>query len=548
MTPSDSASPSRLARLRHFLLRPHVLLLLFLAVVIAKGIYPDEFHYFGDEMRHGMTGVFFRDLMVDRPFAQPVKYAYEYYAKYPALGVPHWPPLYYTVEGTFFLLLGINVVASRLTTLAYALVGIYCWYRIAERQGSRTLALLSALIFPLLPYVLIYERATMLEIPQVSMCLLTIFLWLRFLDTEKGIYLWVTAAAAAAAMLTSQKSIFLVFFLPLHFLSEGRFRLLRRWDLWAAGAASVAAVAPWYLFSVGNLALSYERAIGDSMSFLKKAWNFYFYPQMVPEQLGFLLSALAAAGLAMALFCRPRQNRLMLVWVFSAYVCFTVIQEKDLRHTMVWVPPLVYFALLALDVLFVRPPWTIMARTALVAWVLFVGLRFDRPRMTGLDEVAEYVLSQPESDIVFYQGNLNGDFIFYVRQHDPQKSHMVARDKQVVATRVMSIFGSRVVLKSPQEVIDLFRTWGIRYVVIEATDYLDSLGVTRAALESGHFELIRKFELWKNQRDDIRDRIMVYRFKGELQRTSEPVSIPMMTLRADIKADLNRLAGRPWPN
>jgi len=91
---------------------------------------------------------------VDRPWNSPVQYAYEYYAKYPALGLVYWPLLFHMVEGLSFLVFGISVLASRLTILAYALVGVFFWYKIAEREGPQSRALASAFIFPLLPYML----------------------------------------------------------------------------------------------------------------------------------------------------------------------------------------------------------------------------------------------------------------------------------------------------------------------------------------------------------------------------------------------------------
>ena len=88
-------------------LRPPVILLILVTVVLSRGITQGEFFYYHDEMRHVMNGVFFRDFMSDLPRRHPLQYVYEYYAKYPALAFPHWPPLFHFIEGGFFLLLGL---------------------------------------------------------------------------------------------------------------------------------------------------------------------------------------------------------------------------------------------------------------------------------------------------------------------------------------------------------------------------------------------------------------------------------------------------------
>jgi hypothetical protein len=53
-----------------------------------------------------MNCVFVRDLIVDRPFSHPAEYARNYYAKYPAIAVLHWPPLFYSLEAILFLIDG----------------------------------------------------------------------------------------------------------------------------------------------------------------------------------------------------------------------------------------------------------------------------------------------------------------------------------------------------------------------------------------------------------------------------------------------------------
>lgn len=537
---------SVVSRAAALLLRPPVILLLVVALVVSRGITQGEFHFYTDETRHAFNGVFFRDLLTDLPLKHPLQYAYEYYAKYPAIAIPHWPPLFHFVEGVFFLVFGISVWVSRLTVLGFALLGVYFWYRIAERQGPRSRAFLSALIFGCMPYVLLYERVTMLEIPAVSLCLATIYYWVRWLETERPRDLWILATFAAAAFLTAQVAIFLPFFLGLHLLLERRFHLLRRWDVWAALAAVLAVVVPWYLLSLQTLAVFSGRVLASSLHHFGKGRIWLFYLRALPKQMGLVLLCLGGAGVGFALLRAARRYRFLLLWVAACYLCFTLIPEKDTRHTMVWLPPLIYFALIAVEVLFIRERWGQVAGAALAAVFLFNALRFEPPRVKGIEEIARYVLSLPDSEIVYYQGELDGDFIFFVRKFDPQKSHMVARAKQIVVTQIA--WDQRQVLHTPGEILNFFRTWGIRYALIESEDPILGLEPVRPVLQSDEFELARTFRLWSNDPTLNNRFIQLYRYRGEIQRAREPVVIPMMTIRNNIRADLKRLAGRPWPN
>jgi hypothetical protein len=542
-SPAFAAAPPAAWWVKH----AHWLILLFVGAFICIGITQGEHHFFIDEQRHAFTGVFFRDAYVDQPFDNPRRYALDYFAKYPALGLAHWPPLFHMVEGLAFLLFGISVLTSRLVIVAYALVGIYFWYRIAEKEGPRRRALLSMLIFPLVPYVLLYERVVMLEIPLLAMCLVTLYYWRTFLETSRSLHLWAVALLAAASLLTSQKAVFLVVFIVIHFLVERRFRLLLRWDLWLALLVTVPVVYFWYSFSFRAMALTVERVTGDSPRQSFQFLQYLIYPHLLPRQLGGLLTILGVAGFLWAMARVARKHAFLIVWVFATYLCFTLIQEKDLRHTMIWIPAFVYFALFAIEELCFRRRWALVASALLVAKVLWGAWNYDRPRFGGMEEVARYVLAQPESDVIYFQGPMNGNFIFFARALDPEKRRVIAREKQIVVTRINRSFGTRQVLTNPGEVLNFFRTWGIRYAVIENVEFGPDLSLMRQTLASGPFVVEREFPIWTNRTQWMGRKAVVYRFTGDLRRTQGDVSIPMMTLTNDIEFRLSQLAGKPWP-
>lgn len=528
------------------LLRPEVLLLILVGLLASRGITRGEFFFYGDEMSHAMNGVLFRDFLVDHPLHHPIQYVYDYYAKYPALAFPHWPPLFHFVEGIFFLLFGLSPLVSRVTIFCFTLVGVYFWYRIAERFGPRYRAFLSAVVLASLPFVLVYERVTMLEIPILAACLGVIHFWLKFTENERGRDLWILAGLVAAAFLISQKAIFLPFFIALDLVMERRFRLLRRIDVWLAGVASVLAVLPWYLLAAHTLSFMVGRAIPKRAHYLTLSVNYTFYLSRLYDQLGPVLIVLACLGLLFAVRRRSRSDRFLMLWVLAGYVCFVLIVEKDPRHTMLWIPPLIYLALVGLETLCIRRALGLMACSALTLFFVVNGLRAQRPQVTGAEKAAEFVYSLPESDVVYFQGELDGDFIFFARKFDPQKRRLVAREKQVV----VSDLGRKPsnVLTTGDDVLHFFQTWGIRYAIIENVDPFPRLDAVRELLNSDRFELIRTIAVEGNVTKFQDRQIQVFRYKGELHRTDGNVIIPMMTIRGNISVNLSSLVGHPWPN
>ena len=71
----------------------------------------------GDMPRYLMNGVYFYDLIKDFPLTHPMKYTYQYFARYPALSLGHHPLLLSIAEVPFYAVFGISVFSGRLTIL-----------------------------------------------------------------------------------------------------------------------------------------------------------------------------------------------------------------------------------------------------------------------------------------------------------------------------------------------------------------------------------------------------------------------------------------------
>ena len=536
-----------------------LILLLLVALLLARGLAGGEPFFNVDETFHTMNGVFIRDALADRVVSHPMQYAKEYYAKYPAVKMPWWPPFFAFVEGLFFLVFGISVWVSRLAILFFALLSAYFWYRIAERFGPRSKAFSSALIFCLLPTIMVFESVVMLEVPQLATCLGAIYFWLRWLETERAQDLWIVAGFAAAAMLTSPASIFLALFLGVDFLLQGRFRLLRNWQVWCALSASLAIVLGWYLFAFRSLPETLGRGTGQAISPHARGLKLFYYPRALPSQLGWMLLILAGIGIGWCLWRELRKYRFLLLWIFSAYLSLTAIMEKQARHILIWIPPLIYFALIGVDVLLPKARWRWAGYAALGLYFFVQALMFSCPRLTGAEAAARFIFAQPESDIVYYRGNLDSDFIFWARQLDPQKSHMVAREKDLDLGYA----------EAQDQFLKLFQTWGVRYAVVDSMEFGPTSATgnyrqftepwLREALHSGQFDLVRTFPVKLNignsnaQPTNVYEyggtkTIEVYRYRGEIHRSPQPVTVSVKSVGLNFSIDLNRLAGRPWPN
>ncbi len=541
--------------------RPAALLLLLLTLVaipMLREINKGELHLNVDETRHAMSGVFLHDFLRDFPLRWPLQYAYEYYGKYPAVSIGHWPPAFYFFEAIFFILFGISVWVSRLAVIIFALVGAVFWYKIARFYVRPELALASMVIYVCLPSVLLYEKATMLEIPVLALSLVAIYCWLRNLDSAQKHWLYGVAFFSAWALLTKQTAIFLI---PLFFFDWIR---RRRWDLLrdkhtylALGLATVL-VVPWYLVGLYMHPQVFQQVVGSygGPGAPSLATVLTYYPLTLPGELGLLLLGLALLGILAVILVRDSaRHGFFFIWIVSCYLVFTPISDKAPRIIMPWLLPFIYFAVYFVWRVLSRWPRVAPAALAVLVISYYVpALAFQRPYVKGCEEAARFLAAQPDSDLLFYQGTLNGNFIFFVRKFDPEKRRLVVREKAIVAVNLISGMGGedsylekRQSLYTPEEVEQWFLRLGVRYLVVENKDFVPELAVTRKALQSDRFELVKEIPIQTNDYRMAGIKLLIYRTKQPSTPIVNELEIPMLTLPWDLRLPLARLVGQPWP-
>jgi hypothetical protein len=156
--------------------------------------------------------------------------------------------------------------------------------------------------------------------------------------------------------------------------------------------------------------------------------------------------------------------------VAAGYLTFTFIHDKQVRYTIQWLPPLIYLGLASLETLLVRRSRAIIAASALTLFFFVNAFRSERPIVSGIKDVANFVVSQQESDVIYYQGHLERDFIFWVREFDPQKRRMVMKRKQ--PSDMVGLASPARTLSGEDAILNWFETMGIRYAVVQDGDLI----------------------------------------------------------------------------
>ncbi|HKQ60059.1 MAG TPA: glycosyltransferase family 39 protein, partial [Candidatus Polarisedimenticolaceae bacterium] len=301
-----------------------------------------EFHLNTDETQHAVTGLFVADFLRDLPLTEPRAYAFRYYAQYPALGLVHWPPMFYLAEGLMFRLCGASAWTARITICLFAVLGLVYWMRLVAALDGPLTATLSGLILGWLPYMLLYEKAVMLEIPSLALCIACSYYWYRYLEGSSWSLIGV-ACLSTLAILTKQQSLYLAPFFLATVWAQRRWRdLFSPAGLIAVGIPLLPVVA-FYAYSYAVHGPTIRALVGQPLQ--GQGNPLLFYPRALPEQLGWPLLALAALGLATARWWARRKALLfMLIWIAASFVAALAFAVKESRYTIYWIPPLVYLA------------------------------------------------------------------------------------------------------------------------------------------------------------------------------------------------------------
>lgn len=549
----DLAAPS--ARSRGFARAgPRVWLtgaLLVLALAHALVWEPGEPFYNNDETRHVMTGVFFRDLLVDRPLEGLRDYSIDYYLQYPALGLMVWPPLFYGIEGIFMLVFGTSFLASRaLVGLFSALACLYLFLLVRRTHGVFP-ATLAVLLFGLAPLVFLLSHQVMLEMPALAFVLAAVYHFVRYLDLERALDIYVAAVASALFALTRFDALFLLLFFALSILALRRFDLFRRKEVWLAALLALAIVVPVYVPMVAEFGQAHVLMTVQGGTEDPTFWeHVVFYPRGLLRHMGFVTAAAAALGFLVAL--RPAPDRVR--WPYfalaaSTYVTFSSFAELQERHAIYWYPACALFAVEGIDWIAARfrSPAARPALAALAtAGAFWIAVTLPVLYLRGYEEAARYVVENTRSSrFVFMDGFLNGNFIYQVRRHDPERGLWVLRgDKMLYSVLIEPRSGHYAEYAGGErEILDTLYRYDPELIVVEEPQVrfeIPMAGQLRKVLASHpeRFERVKSFPIDSNVPVFAGVRLDVYRSRVRNPHPERKVSFDMIGLGRSLASEV----------
>jgi 4-amino-4-deoxy-L-arabinose transferase-like glycosyltransferase len=535
--------------------------LLLLALIYLVSYVASEPFYNNDETRHVMTGVYFRDALHDMPLGNFRSYTINYYLQYPALGLLVWPPFFYFIEGLLMSIFGTSLVVSKVLIGIFAAMACAYLFSLVRRSHGTNRAMVAVLVLGLSPLVFELSHHVMLEIPTLALGLAAAYHFIRYLDTERRRDLFLAGLSAALAALTRFDAVYLIPFFAILLLVRGRLNILWRKEVLAVAALALLLVAPAYALSASGIGWMHFKFATETLSQNDPAFlsfrRLFFYPSSLPGQLGFFALLPAAVGLIAGLtFARRASSWPYFALVIATYLTFTPLGEVESRHAIYWLPAFAFFAAdgTALIAQSLRAPNLHLPLAALLlAGMTWTALAKPRLYFRGYAEAAQYVTENGKtSPYCFFVGDLNGDFIYQVRGHDPARKLWVLRADKLLFS-VLSVPGgdSQQYATSEQDVLATIFKFDPEFLVVEESQRVaqsETIEHLRNDLQEQVRAVIRnhpeRFKLEKEIAVDSNDpvyrgmRLQVFRNTVRNEQPERRLEMEILMLRRSLQTDV----------
>jgi hypothetical protein len=278
--------------------------------------------------------------------------------------------------------LDLGVGFERVAAAAMGVATVYLVYELGRLMyGSRT-GLVAALLMALMPYHVVVSRQVLLDGPMTLLATLTLLLLARFVLSGRPAWLYASGAAMGLTFLSKETSIVLLcaVYAFLALTPELRVRLR---DLAIALGVMALVIAPFPL----SLTVAGQTGTGESyltwQLFRRPNHDWLFYPSTVPEALGPLVIAAAAAALWLHRREASWRERLLVCWIAVPVVFFELWPVKGYQYLLPIAAPLAVLAGRGLSRRHTLLAVAVVCATLLVATIARIDPPHDGTALAG---------------------------------------------------------------------------------------------------------------------------------------------------------------------
>src|SRR3954468_24674997 len=266
------------------------------------------------------------------------------------------PLLFQSLLSLEYRMFGVSALGGRLLAVAFGLGTVWLTYAIGARLYARRVGILAALLIAVMPYAVVVNRQVLLDTPLVFFTSLTLYLLIRFVQTERATWLYAAAGALGLATLTKETAILLVGGAYIFFALTWKTRLRWRQALIALAVLIVTVLPyPISLLLAGNSSTGGQFLLWQLTRRPNHPW--WFYGQVVPPALG-LAVVVVIIGLVLMFRSLSWSEHLLLSWIAAPVLFFEVWSVKGFQYLLpIAVPVAVLAAMVVVSVPLPQVRW-----------------------------------------------------------------------------------------------------------------------------------------------------------------------------------------------
>src|SRR5450759_1468911 len=247
-----------------------------------------------------------------------------------------------------FRFMGVNDVAPRVISVAFGLGGVALAYATGSMLYGRRVGLIAAAILALMPYHVIVTRQAVLDGPETTLFLLSMYLLSRFARGGDSRWFYAAAFATGLTVLAKETAVLIVPVAIAFMLLAPEIRIgFRRLAL--AFGLFVMAFAPYPMAIMIGTGTGAATAffLGQVLRQPNHTWT--FYADVVPGAVGPIVLLIALAGLAYAVRRGRWEDRLLISWIAVPVAFFELWPVKGFQYLLPIAPAIAILVGLAFD-------------------------------------------------------------------------------------------------------------------------------------------------------------------------------------------------------
>ncbi len=247
-----------------------------------------------------------------------------------------------------FRLVGVNDITPRLLSVAFGLAGVALAYSTGALLYNRRVGLIAAAILALMPYHVVVTRQALLDGPETTLFLLSIYLLGRFIRSNQNRWLFGAAFTTGLTVLAKETAVLIVPVAVAFLLLTPEIRIAFRNQV-VAIALFLLAAAPYpaaILIGKGSNAAG-SFVLWQVLRQANHTWT--FYGDILPGAVGPLVLFIGLIGLLYVIRRGQWQDRLILCWVAVPVAFFEIWPVKGFQYLLPIAPAIAILVGLSFD-------------------------------------------------------------------------------------------------------------------------------------------------------------------------------------------------------